>query len=243
MLICFVATITLSTAAAQQRPDQWVKETSLRDKGLAGYSQDNGILRGYKIDSILAQAFGIYQPTVTTITVSGNPVAIRNKIVKDARGYTYAVDFYGNSRILTDTMTLRDSFTALRNNLLVSNNTWTGKNTFADFAVFNKGLRTLGTANSAAVTIRGVQKSGVHTISANTTIDGTYNTIIVNTSSGDVNLTLPSASSANVGWQYKISKTGGNLAKIIRPAQSTITLYSTEFTITIKNNSTTWEIE
>ena len=137
---------------------------------------------------------------------------------------------------------------------ITGNQTITGKKTFSDTInatkgiksdglIDTKGIKSTGASTTAASEVLGVQKNGVTSIATNTTIDGTYNTIIINTFSGNINVTLPTANSTNIGWQYKISKTGGNIAKIIRPNQSTISLYSTEFTITVKNTNSSWEIE
>jgi hypothetical protein len=60
-------------------------------------------MRGFKVDSILAQGFGIYEPVVTFVSKTGNPEVTRNKIVTDYKGRVFAVDFYGNSKILIDT--------------------------------------------------------------------------------------------------------------------------------------------
>lgn len=133
--------------------------------------------------------------------------------------------------------------------------TVTGKKTFSDTIIAvnglkslslieSKGIKSTGSASIPATEILGVQKTGVAVISSNTTIDGTYNSIIINTTSGNVSVTLPIATVNNLGWNYKVSKIGNNTAKLIRPSYSDITLYSTGLTITIKNNnSILWEIE
>lgn len=94
ILLCFCFVFI---AQAQQTPSRWVKETALRGKGLAGYSQESGNLKGYLIDSIMAQSFGIYPTPVSNVLPSGNATALRSKIVTDTAGQKWAVDFYGNA--------------------------------------------------------------------------------------------------------------------------------------------------
>lgn len=102
-LFCLFLSLAYS-AAAQVRPDQFAKESTLRGKNLASYSQEGGVLRGFKVDSILAQGFGIYEPVVTYVPKTGNAIDTRNKIVTDYKGRVYAIDFHGNSKILIDTL-------------------------------------------------------------------------------------------------------------------------------------------
>ncbi len=56
------------------------------------------------MDSLLAQSFGIYAPLVASVSETGNPEGLRNKIVTDFKGRAYAIDFYGNAKILIDTL-------------------------------------------------------------------------------------------------------------------------------------------
>lgn len=60
----------------------------------------------------------------------------------------------------------------------------------------------------------GGQTIKVSTISANATLDGTYHTVLVTTSSGStVTVTLPSAS-ANSGREYRIKNKGAGVVAI-----------------------------
>ena len=94
ILLCFCFVFI---AQAQQTPSRWTKETALRGKGLAGYSQESGNLKGYLIDSVMAQSFGIYPTPVSNVLATGNAINLRSKIVPDTIGRKWAVDFYGNS--------------------------------------------------------------------------------------------------------------------------------------------------
>jgi len=93
-----------------------------------------------------------------------------------------------------------------------------GKKNFKDTVLAEKGIRSSGIIDTkgvisdgsstiAAINANGVQKSATVTVTTNTTLDGTYNTIYANTTGGDITITLPSVTSNNTGWAYNIMKT------------------------------------
>lgn len=129
-----------------------------------------------------------------------------------------------------------------------------GKKNFKDTILAEKGLKSAGLIDSkgvksdgsstiAAINANGVQKSATVTVTTNTTLDGTYNTIYANTTGGDITITLPSVNSNNTGWAYNIMKTSAsNTLSIARPTGSTIKIVSNNFPIILKNNGVSWEI-
>ncbi len=112
--------------------------------------------------------------------------------------------------------------------LFAGNNTWTGRNTFQDSLIAEKGLNskglittkgltsdslitstgmdTKGTATKSALKTDGVQANKVEIIIANKSLDGTSNVLLVRPSTADIELTLPVASMSIKGWTYSIKK-------------------------------------
>lgn len=100
-----------------------------------------------------------------------------------------------------------------------------------------------GTTTNPAITIAGVQQDAVATVTGNTNLDGTYNTIYVNASGGNVTLTLPSAAT-RAGWKYDIIRTDdtGNNVTITDAGAFTAIMYSAGTWATFRARSTGWTV-
>ena len=86
-----------------------------------------------------------------------------------------------------------------------------GKKTFADTASFTRGLtangiKTTGTASTAASTVNGVQSKKIAEITRDTLLNGTFNICNVTLSGSNITLTLPVPNSSNIGWGYTVFK-------------------------------------
>lgn len=112
--------------------------------------------------------------------------------------------------------------------LLAQNNRWTGKNTFADSLIAERGINskglittkglssdslitsngmdTKGSATKSALKTDGVQANKVEVVVANKNLDGTSNVLLVRPVAADIELTLPAASANIKGWTYSIKK-------------------------------------
>jgi hypothetical protein len=149
----------------------------------------------------------------------------------------------------------RNERSIVLDSLFAMNNVWTGKNTFADSLkadkgmisgglIDTKGLNTEGSSTKAAASIKGVQKNSVIELTTNTTLDGTYNTIVGNPSSSDITFTLPTISADNAGWMYTISKkqtASGNI-RITGSAFNHV-IISPNSPIVIRQRNGTWVAE
>lgn len=71
-----------------------------------------------------------------------------------------------------------------------------------------------GSATVPAIELLGVQKMGMSELTSNTSLNGTYNTIFVDATSGAVTLTLP-AHTGRTGWTYTIVRTDDTANAVI----------------------------
>ncbi len=261
-----------SAIQAQQRPDLWLKENIIRGKNLEGYSQAAGQLRRYSIDSILAQGFGIYEEPVLLVSKKDNPYYLRNRIVTDYRGWVYAVDYYGNSKALIDSTKLSASggsqtlylsglnLGITNGNIVilpfvdtVSNQSIGGKKRFKDTLTADKGIvsnglidtkgvKSTGSATTAAATMNGVIAEKDTIVSTNFTLTGSYGSVGFDCTSGVKDCTLPNTT-GTTDWVFAIRKED-NTTNTLRIKDSTgtviYTLYS-KISITFKNKSGTWK--
>ena len=193
-------------------------------------------------------------PNDSTYTVSGTSITVS---YTDAKLYNLTTNTYWDyvRSSYDGAWTWQNRQNLIIDSLLAKNNIWTGKNEFQDSLkvqkglisgglIDSKGVKSDGSATVAAVNANGVQKSATVMITGNTTIDGTYNTIYANTASGNITITLPSITTNNTGWSYTIMKTAPtNTLFIARPSSSTITIVSNNYSVTIKNNGISWEIQ
>jgi len=182
-------------------------------------------------------------PTISTSTVNNAQATW----YKPSTGKYYRVS--GSAWVNNDNVNL-DSLVTIH-----YEQTILGKKRFADTVkadkglissglIDSKGVKSDGSSTVAAINANGVQKSATVTITGNATLDGTYNTIYANTASGNITVTLPSVTSNNTGWSYSIMKTSSsNTLFIARPSSSAITIVSNNYSITVKNNGTSWEVQ
>jgi hypothetical protein len=102
-------------------------------------------------------------------------------------------------------------------------------NTTASFALellngAGQGVRISGNSAAAAPTsITGAVALPITTVSANTTLDATHYTVIVDTSAGARTVTLPTAANAR-GRVYVVKRVGGNDVTISRSGTDQIEL-------------------
>lgn len=139
--------------------------------------------------------------------------------------------------------------------LLSSNNTWTGRNTFADSLTANlgiksgglidtKGMKSTGSALKAANEANGVQKDAVIEMTASASLDGTFNTIVCDPSSADIVLTLPAVTSENNGWKYIISKKSTSAYNVrVTASGFNHVIISPQLPKIIKNKGGVWSVE
>lgn len=128
------------------------------------------------------------------------------------------------------------------------NQTIAGEKTMTDTLRATKGLvagtsKFTSTTSKAAVETIGVQQETYTVVSTNTVLDGTYYEIAVNTTSGDIQITLPTPSASNKGWKYiihKESETMPNKIIISRPSASSHILYGGSKIL--KGTGTDWKI-
>lgn len=102
--------------------------------------------------------------------------------------------------------------------------------------------------------VRGGDWGGIRTISANTTLTGEDNTLIVNTSGGNVTVTLPSAASVfnsnnNTGIIYQFKKTSASNTLTIQgtggetiDGSATYSITTVNAAVSIRTNGAAWYV-
>lgn len=137
--------------------------------------------------------------------------------------------------------------------LFAGNNTWTGKNTFADSLtaekgiksgglIDTKGLNTEGSASIAAATLKGVQADKDTVVTTNFTIDGRYGTVGFDCTSGAKNCTFPTTS-GTTDWRFIIRKDDNSTNDLIIKTFSGTEFYriKSKMTVIFKNINGTFK--
>lgn len=129
------------------------------------------------------------------------------------------------------------------------NQTIAGEKTMTDTFRVTKGIVAgtsafTGSSTKAAVSTTGVQQETYTIVSSNTTLNGTYYEVAVNTASSDINITLPTATSSNKGWKFVVHKTSETLPnkiRVIRPFSTDHLIYGG--VKVFKSDGTDWIIQ
>lgn len=120
----------------------------------------------------------------------------------------------------------------------------TTKGLTSDSMVTSVGVKTSGTSTKAASENNGVQKDAVVEVTANTTLDGTFNTVVGNTASQNIVLTLPAVSAENNGWIYTISKKGTSSFNVrVTASGFNHVIISPNSPVKIRNAGGVWQVE
>lgn len=120
----------------------------------------------------------------------------------------------------------------------------TTKGLTSDSMVTSVGVKTSGTSTKAASENNGVQKDAVIEVTVNTTLDGTYNTIVGVPSSSDIVLTLPVIAAENNGWKYVISKKNTSSYNVrVTASGFNHVIISPNSPVIIRNRGGTWQVE
>lgn len=118
--------------------------------------------------------------------------------------------------------------------------TFAGAKTFQDLGTFSAGVVGTATSGAAAVNVSGVLDGSLTTITANTTLDHTHNTVGVGTLSADITITLPACNSTRDGWEYTFVKKGTDAFAFIVDPNSTETFMDGATTKSIYSQSSTF---
>ena len=120
----------------------------------------------------------------------------------------------------------------------------TTKGLTSDSTITSVGVKSSGTSTKAASENNGVQKDAVIEVTVNTTLDGTYNTIVGVPSSSDIVLTLPVIAAENNGWKYTISKKSASSFNVrVTASGFNHTIISPNSPVVIRNRGGTWQVE
>jgi len=111
--------------------------------------------------------------------------------------------------------------------------TFSGAVTVSGLATASAGINATAGASQAAFNAIGVVDGTITAITANTTLDHTYNTVEIGTLSANITVSLPSCSATTDGWEYFFQKTGSDAFAFIVDPNSTQTFFDGATTKTI----------
>ncbi len=216
----------------------------------------NSVANNSTIDSVLVINNGVVQKRKVSSAAFGN--AIRS--INNNRDTAQTFVFTGAGTDLTVSTNGTDSIrlnvpsasTSARGVVTTTTQTFGGNKNFQDSvnAAVTMKVGSAGYANST-VQVAGSISMAIRAVSANTTIDATDNTVLVNTTSGALTITLPSASGIS-GRIYTIKKigTGGIDNQLtVSPAGgatidggSSYIIYNDYTYVTLQTDGTNWYI-
>lgn len=216
----------------------------------------NSVANNSTADSVLVINNGVVQKRQVSAAAFGN--AIRsingNRDTAQRIAFTTAGTDLSISTNGTDSIRLNvpSASTSARGVVTTAAQTFGGVKTFQDSVTATAAIKVGSTGNAnSTMQVAGSLSMAIRTISANTTIDATDNTVLVNTTSGALTITLPSASGIS-GRIYTIKKIGsGGIDKelTVTPAgSSTIDggssyiIYNDYTYVTLQTDGTNWYI-
>lgn len=216
----------------------------------------NSVANNSSADSVLVINNGVVQKRQVSAAAFGN--AIRSINANRDTAQTFV--FTGAGTDLTISTNGADSIrlnvpsasTTARGVVTTAAQTFGGNKTFQDSIAAAATMKVGATGNAnSTVQVAGSLSMAIRAVTANTTIDATDNTVLVNTTSAALTITLPSASGIS-GRIYTIKKigTGGIDHELtINPAgSSTIdggssyVIYNDYTYVTLQTDGTNWYI-
>ncbi|MET0299753.1 MAG: hypothetical protein ABW036_08325 [Flavitalea sp.] len=231
------------------------------DKTFAGNTTVNGTMKLNSVsnnssaDSVLVITNGVVEKRQVSAAAFGN--AIRS--INGNRDTAQVFAFRNNGTDLTVTTNNKDSVilnvpdaaAAARGVVSTTSQTFAGTKTFKDSVVANKAIL-VGAEGAATSTVQieGSVAMAIKTISGNYTAAGTDNTILANTTSSAITLTLPNPGTF-AGRIYTIKKIGsGGIDNqlTITPAAGTIdggsnyVIYNDWTYVTLQTDGSNWYI-
>lgn len=111
---------------------------------------------------------------------------------------------------------------------------------------FQNGIDVVGGANNAALNVNGVQSASVVSITADTTLNGTFNSVIALPQASTITISLPTPNTSTKGWSYKFIKGNANAGSVKVKENSTafsLIIYSNNISKTIKCDGARWYLE
>jgi hypothetical protein len=215
----------------------------------------NNVANNNSIDSVLVIQNGLVQKRQVSSAAFGNAIRSINANRDTAQVFAFrnagtdlAITTNGKDSVL---LNVPDAGTAARGVVTTAKQTFAGGKTFQDSVAAAKAMLVGGNGNAnSTVQVDGSLALAIKTISSNYTASGTDNTILVNTSSAAVTLTLPNPGTF-AGRIYTIKKIGsGGIDKelTITPAAGTIdggssyVIYNDWTYVTLQTDGSNWYI-
>ncbi|MGN6417332.1 MAG: hypothetical protein ACTHMC_07565 [Pseudobacter sp.] len=220
-----------------------------------GVARLNNLTTNAASDTVLVSTNGVIQKRVVSASAFGNAIRSINGNRDSAQGFA----FKNQGTDLTVTTNGTDSVflnvpsasPTARGVVTTTAQTIGGTKTFQDSVKAGAALLVGATGNANSTTqLTGSLSIGIRTITASTTVTGTDNTVLANTTTGAITVTLP-APTGLTGRIYTIKKigTGGiDNALTITPTSATIDggsnfiIYNDWTFVTIQTDGTNWFI-
>jgi hypothetical protein len=225
------------------------------DKTFNGAVTLNSVANNNTVDSVLVIENGVIQKRKVSSSAFGNAIRSINNNRDTAQ--TFAFRNSGSDLTVstngTDTVLLNvpDAGTGARGVVTTAIQTFAGSKTFQDSVAAAKAILVGGSGHAnSTVQVDGSLSMTIKTISTSYTADGTDNTILANTTTAAITLTLPAPSSF-AGRIYTIKKIGsGGIDKelTITPTSGTIdggsnyVIYNDWTFVTLQTDGTNWYI-
>lgn len=225
------------------------------DKSFNGTVTLNNVADNNTVDSVLVIENGVIQKRKVSSSAFGNAIRSINNNRDTAQTFAFrnsgsdlTVSTNGTDSVL---LNVPDAGTGARGVVTTAVQTFAGSKTFQDSVAAAKAILvgSAGHANST-VQVDGSIAMAIKTITADYSADGTDNTILANTSSASITLTLPNPSSF-AGRIYTIKKIGnGGIDKelTITPTGATIDggssykIYNDWTYVTLQTDGSNWYI-
>lgn len=216
----------------------------------------NSVATNSNVDSVLVIENGVVQKRQVSSAAFGNAIRSINNNRDTAQ--TFAFRNSGSDLTVstnsTDSIFLNvpDAGTGARGVVTTASQTFAGTKTFQDSVAAAKSIIVGGTGNAnSTVQVDGSMALAIKTITSSYTANGTDNTILANTTSAAITLTLPDPSSI-AGRIYTVKKIGsGGIDRelTITPSSGTTidggasyVIYNDWTYVTIQTDGTNWYI-
>jgi hypothetical protein len=215
----------------------------------------NSVANNASADSVLVLTNGVVEKRKVSAAAFGD--AIRS--INDNRDTAQVISFVNSGTDLTvsangaDSIFLNvpDAGTSARGVVTTAAQTFAGNKAFQDSVAAAKTIKVGGTGNAnSTVQIAGSLSMAIRTVTSNTTAAASDNTILANTTSASITVTLPDPANF-AGRIYTIKKIGtGGLDRelTITPAAGTIDggssykIYNDWTYVTLQTDGTNWYI-
>ncbi len=225
------------------------------DKTFNGTVTLNSVANNNTVDSVLVIENGVIQKRQVSSAAFGNAIRSINNNRDTAQtiafrnsGSDLTVSTNGGDSIL---LNVPDAGTGARGVVTTAVQTFAGSKTFQDSVAAAKAILVGGSGHAnSTVQVDGSIAMTIKTITSSYTADGTDNTILANTTTAAITLTLPAPSSF-AGRIYTIKKIGsGGIDKelTITPTSGTIdggsnyVIYNDWTFVTLQTDGTNWYI-